>query len=152
MSVSLADNRSQRGVTLLELLIVVVIISIVAAFGYPSYMRYVVNTKRTAATTMLLQVADRQQQFFMDNKRYAADLTNLGFAGSPLWVSDEGQSVPAGDADAIYILSVVNVTPTSYTALAAPLGSQLERDTKCGTMTLNQAGARGALGGGDGCW
>ena len=36
--------RSQRGITLLELLIVVVIVAIIASFGYPSYMRYVVNT------------------------------------------------------------------------------------------------------------
>jgi type IV pilus assembly protein PilE len=56
-------SRLQRGVTLLELLIVVAIISMIAAIAYPSYTRYVVNTKRTAATTTLLQIADRQQQF-----------------------------------------------------------------------------------------
>ena len=73
--------RSQRGITLLELMIVVVIIAIIASIGYPSYMRYVVNTKRTAATSTLLQVADRQQQFFMDNKRFAADLIRQGAIG-----------------------------------------------------------------------
>ena len=144
--------RSQRGITLLELMIVVVIIAIIASFGYPSYMRYVVNTKRTAATSTLLQVADRQQQFFMDNKRYTADLTELGYGASPMFVSDQGNSVPAGDDDAVYVVSLVGVTPTTYMALAAPLGAQLERDGSCGTMTLNQAGTRDALGGGDDCW
>lgn len=142
----------QRGVSLLELMIVVAIISMIAAFAYPSYMQYVVSTKRTAATTTLLRIADRQQQFFMDNKRYAGDLTNLGFAANPLFVSDDGNSVPAGDADAVYLFSLVNVTPTNYTALAAPLAGQLSRDTDCGTLTLNQAGARDALAGGDDCW
>ncbi len=146
------SNGSQRGITMLELLIVVVIVSIIAAFGYPSYMRYVVNTKRTAATTALLQVADRQQQFFMDNKRYAGSLANLGFAADPLFLSDQGSPVPAGDADAVYVVSLVNVAATTYTAIAAPLGGQLERDVKCGTMTLNQAGNRSALGGGSDCW
>jgi len=142
----------QRGITLLELMIVVAIISMIAAFAYPSYTRYIVNTKRTAATSTLLQIADRQQLFFMDNKRYTADLTDLGFAANPLWVSDDGTAVAAGDADAVYIFAVANVAPTTYTAFAAPLAAQLKRDAECGTMTLNQAGARDALGGGDDCW
>lgn len=145
-------RSGQRGVTLLELLIVVAIVAIISAFAYPSYIEYVVRTKRTAAKTTLMQIADRQQQFFMDNKRYAGNLTNLGFTADPLVVADDGRPVPAGDPDAVYIFSLVNVAATSYTALGAPLGSQLARDGDCGTMTLNQAGARDALGGGDDCW
>ena len=136
----------------MELMIVVAIISMIAAFAYPSYTQHVVNTKRTAATSTLLQIADRQQQFFMDNKRYTGDLTNLGFAANPLYVSDNGNSVAAGDADAVYLFTVVNVGATTYTAIAAPLGGQLSRDAECGSMTLNQAGAKAALGGGTDCW
>lgn len=149
--VSTPANR-QRGITLLELMVVVAIVAMLAAFAYPSYTQYVVKTKRTAATSTLLQIADRQQQFFMDNKSYTADLTNLGFAANPLWVSDDGNPVAAGDADAVYIFAVVNVAPTTYIALAAPLAAQQKRDTKCGTLTLDQAGARQALAGGDDCW
>ncbi|NIV18345.1 MAG: prepilin-type N-terminal cleavage/methylation domain-containing protein [Woeseiaceae bacterium] len=145
-------SDTQRGVTLLELLIVVAIVAIIGAFAYPSYIQYVVETKRTAAKTTMLQVADRQQQFFMDNKRFAANLTNLGFAADPLFVADDGRSVAAGDPDAVYTLSVVNVAATTYTVISAPLGAQLERDGKCGTLTLNQAGTRDALGGGGDCW
>ncbi|MDH3614394.1 MAG: type IV pilin protein [Gammaproteobacteria bacterium] len=142
----------QRGITFLELLIVVAIVAMISAFAFPSYMQYIVKTKRTAATSALLQIADRQQQFFMDNKTYATDLSALGFAGSPLFVSDAGKAVAAGDDDAVYVLSIVNVTPTTYTATAAPLAGQLERDTDCGTLTLSQAGTKDALGGGDDCW
>jgi len=138
--------------TLLELMIVVAIVTMIAAFAYPSYTQYVVNTKRTAATSTLLQIADRQQQFFMDNKSFTGDLTNLGFASDPLYVSDDGNSVAAGDADAVYIFSLVNVAATTYTAIAAPLAEQLRRDTDCGTLTLNQAGTKDALAGGDDCW
>jgi type IV pilus assembly protein PilE len=152
MKLIVSQASTQRGVTLLELMIVVAIISMIAAFAYPSYTQYVVNTKRIAATSTLLQIADRQQQFFMDNKRYTADLTDLGFAASPLFVSDDGNSVPAGDADVVYLLTVANVTPVTYTAIAAPLAQQLIRDTKCGTLTLTQTGAKDALAGGDKCW
>jgi type IV pilus assembly protein PilE len=142
----------QGGITLLELMIVVAIIAMISAFAFPSYTQYVVNTKRTAATSALLQVADRQQQFFMDNKTYAADLTNLGFSAHPQFLADDGRLVAAGDGDAVYLLTLANVAPTTYTAIAAPVGSQLKRDTKCGTMTLDQAGAKDALAGGDDCW
>jgi type IV pilus assembly protein PilE len=149
---NLSTKARQMGVTLLELMIVVAIVSMIAAFAYPSYTEYVVNAKRTAATSALMQVADRQQQFFMDNKSYTADLTNLGFAANPLFISDDGNAVPAGDADAVYLLTLANVGGTTFTAIAAPLGAQLSRDTDCGTMTLNQAGAKDALAGGDDCW
>ena len=145
-------HTRQRGMTLLELMIVVAIVTMIAAFAYPSYTQYVVNTKRTAATSTLLQIADRQQQFFMDNKSFTGDLTNLGFASDPLYVSDDGNSVAAGDADAVYIFSLVNVAATTYMAIAAPLAEQLRRDTDCGTLTLNQAGTKDALAGGDDCW
>lgn len=143
----------QLGVTLMELMIVVAIVAMIAAFAYPSYTEYVVNTKRTAATTNLLQIADRQQQFFMDNKRYSGDLTDLGYQDNPLWVSDDGNRVVAGAADAVYIFGLVNVTPTEFIAFAVPLGQQQIRDSKCGALTLDQASARQAFGTKpDDCW
>ena len=148
----MGSQRSQRGVTLMELMIVVAIISMIAAFAYPSYTQHVVDTKRTAATATLLQIADRQQQFFMDNKSYAATLTALGFGANPLVVGDDGMAVAAGDSDSAYSISLSNVTATSYTATAAPLHGQLKRDTDCGSMNLNQAGTRGNSAGGDDCW
>jgi len=148
---STLKNR-QRGVTLLELMIVVAIVTLIATFAYPSYMRYIVTTKRTAATSALLQIADRQQQFFMDNKTYAADLTDLGFAANPYVISDDGMPAAAGDGDSIYSISLSNVAATTYTVTAAPLLGQLKRDTECGSMILDQAGTRSSSGGGDDCW
>jgi len=145
-------KRVQHGITLLELMIVLAIVSIIATFAYPSYTQYVVNTKRTAATSTLLQIADRQQQFFMDNKRYANDLTDLGFSANPLFVASDGAPAAAGDTDTVYVFGLANVAATTYIAVAAPLAGQLKRDTDCGTLTLTQAGARGATGTADDCW
>ncbi len=144
--------KLQRGVSLMELLIVVAIVAIIAAFAYPSYTQYIVNTKRTVATTALLQIADRQQQFFMDNKSYAADLTDLGFAANPYVLADTGNPTTAGNSDAIYSISLSNVGVTTYTITSAPLHGQLNRDTDCASLTLDQAGARGNSAGGDDCW
>ena len=144
-------NR-QTGVTLLELLIVVAIVAIISAFAYPSYMQYVVSTKRTVATSALLRIADRQQQFFMDNKSFSNDLTALGFAANPLVLADTGNPTSAGSSDAIYSISLSNVGVTTYTITSAPLHGQLSRDTDCASLTLDQAGARGNSAGGDDCW
>ena len=143
---NLSNCKRQGGITLLELMIVVAIVAMISAFAYPSYMNYVVNTKRTAATTTLLRFADRQQQFFMDNKRYATTLTDLGYSANPVWVADNGNTVPAGDPDAVYAFGMANITATQYLAFAAPIGQQLKRDTKCGAMTIDQAGSRQAYG------
>ncbi len=49
--------RKMRGVTLLELMIVVVIIGILAAIAYPSYRQFVERAKRTEARALLLRIA-----------------------------------------------------------------------------------------------
>lgn len=144
--------KKQNGVTLLELMIVVTIVAIITAFAYPSYTQYVVNTKRTVATAALLQVADRQQQFFMDNKAFTNDLTALGFDANPLVLADDGNPTVAGDGDAVYSISLSNVAATTFTITAAPLHGQASRDTDCASLTLTQAGARGNSAGGDDCW
>jgi len=143
----------QRGVTLIELMIVVVIIALIAGIAYPSYMRYVIETKRTAAASILLQVADRQQQFFMDNKRFTNVMTDLGFSNDPLIIADDGRFMAnAADSASTYSVSLSNVTPTTYTATAAPLNSQATHDAECGSLTLTQTGVKGSSGGGSDCW
>ena len=145
-------SAAMRGVTLIEMMVVVTIITIMATVAFASYERYIVRAKRSVGQNVLVQVADRQQQFFMDNKRYAADLTNLGFSADPYLVDDDGTSTVAGDPDAVYSVSLSNVTVTSYTATAAPLGGQLSRDTSCGSLSITQAGAKSNSAGGNSCW
>jgi type IV pilus assembly protein PilE len=144
--------KFQRGMTLIELMVVVAIVAIVFALAFPSYERYVVRTKRAVAQNALLQVADRQQQFFMDNKQFAANLTNLGFNANPFVVDDEGSATVAAAADAVYSITLSNVTQTTWTATAAPLHGQLSRDTNCGSLSITQAGTKASSGGGANCW
>ena len=149
---SISNRRLQRGVTLIELMIVLVIISIVAALAYPSYTQYVTRAKRSAAQSMLLQVADRQQQFFMDNKRYAASMTDLGFPANPFSVGSEGEFVASGSKDAIYRLEFAATTATTYTVQAVPLEGQAKLDTKCGTLSYDETGTKAAGGSVADCW
>ena len=109
---------SQRGFTLMELMIVVAIIAIIAAIAYPNYTQFVTRSKRSVGATALLQVADRQQQFFMDNKRYAASLTSLGYDNDTIMVGDEGQVVTTASDDRIYNIQI-SIDPTDSNTIYA---------------------------------
>jgi type IV pilus assembly protein PilE len=61
------------GFTLIEVMIVVAIISLLAAIALPSYQSYVARSNRAAAKTQLLQAAQYMQRFYAANDRYDAD-------------------------------------------------------------------------------
>ncbi len=142
----------QAGVTLIELMIVIVIIAIIASAAYPLYTQHVVRAKRSVGTTMLLQVADRQQQYFMDHKRYASSLESLGFTSNPFMMNDQGALVADSDPNRIYGISLSDTTATTYTATAEPQENQADKDTQCASLTLTHAGEKGQSGSGTKCW
>lgn len=144
-------RRRLAGFTLIELLIVVVIIGILAAIGYPSYLQYVTRTKRTTAKSVLTQVADRQEQYFSDNKQYADNMTQLGYSANAFAINDDGAQVATTDPKRIYLVQLADTDgTTTFTAQAVPQLTQATRDTKCGTLTLSHTGQRGAAA--TDCW
>ena len=143
---------SQKGMTLIEVMIVVVILAIIASIAYPSYTGFITKSKRSAGQSILMQVADRQQQFFMDNKRYAATLTALGYSADPFAIDDQGRVVAVGDADSIYQVTMNNLSAVTYTAVAAPANMHATRDAECGSLSLTHAGAKTASTGSMNCW
>ena len=145
-------RQRQRGVSLLELMVVVAIVTIIASIGYPSYLGYISRANRTAAKSFLLQVADRQEQFFANNKRYANDLTDLGYGANGFMINDQGAMTAAGADDRIYRVQINAVTPVTYTIAAVPQLRQAGHDTQCLTLTLTHAGQRGQTGPSTDCW
>lgn len=146
-----AGLHRQRGVTLLELMIVVVIIAIVASVAFPSYTQYLINAKRTAAKAIILQVADRQEQFFADNKQYATTMTALGFTANPFAIDENGSVVAVTSGDRIYSVSLTNTGATTFTVQATPQEG-MTRDTDCGNMTMTHTGIKGNSGSSTDCW
>ena len=72
--------QKMRGVTLLELMIVVVIIGIMAAIAYPNYRDFAARAKRNEAKAILLEIAQNQERFYLQNSTYGT-LSQLGYAG-----------------------------------------------------------------------
>ncbi|HEX9833468.1 MAG TPA: type IV pilin protein [Mycobacterium sp.] len=141
-----------RGVTLVELMIVMVIVGILSAIAYPNYTQYITRTKRAVGKSMLVQLANRQEQYFQDNKSYTDDLTGLGYAASEIMV-DRAGDVTTDSTEAVYTLSASSNSSTEFVLVATPMGTQATQDTACGKLTLDQTGAKDASGDSpDTCW
>ena len=105
--------RTQFGFTLMELMVTVVIVGILAAIAYPTYMDYVYRSRRSDGQNALLNLANYMEHFFTENNTYTgATLTSGGVTGS-LGVTNTS---PEG----YYTVSISSNTGTAYTLTATP--------------------------------
>lgn len=133
--------EKNRGFTLIELMIVVAIIGILAAIAYPSYQRYVEQTRRGQAQADLLELAQFMERRYSSRFDYRADdgsAPDLPFESSPR----NGNPVA-------YVISFSgDVERDSYTIQAVP--ETIQAGDNCGTLTIDMQGNRGA--GVADCW
>lgn len=133
-----------RGITLIELMIVVAIVGILASVAYPAYQEYGRRAKRAEGRAHMLDAAARLERFYSDNNQYTSNMsappTGAGIAGT----TENGH----------YTISIggLGANNQSFTITAAPAGGW--SDDKCGSLTLDEAGTQGEGGTGtvDDCW
>lgn len=127
----------QKGFTLIELMIAIAILGILVAVAYPSYTEHVLHSNRSEGMNELVRIANMQEQFFADSRRYAADLTELGFPGA-VFTTEKG----------LYQIRVSAAGARSFMLTAVAQGVQAK--DACATMSINQAGAKTASA--QDCW
>ncbi|AGG87898.1 type IV pilin protein [Rhodanobacter denitrificans] len=134
-----------RGFTLIELMITVAVIAILAAIAVPSYFQYTLRSNRSAAESVMQEIASAQERYMVDARQFAGSLTTLGY------------SVP-NTVDPNYKIDIVasaasasGGTGPDYTITATPKNSQV-RDTGCATLTLKGDGSKLASTGATNCW
>jgi type IV pilus assembly protein PilE len=71
-----------KGFTLIELMIVLVVVAILAAVAYPSYRESVKRGNRRAAQSVMMEIVNREHQFFIANRVYA-DTATLNYTLPP---------------------------------------------------------------------
>lgn len=103
---------SNRGFTIVELLIVVVVIAILAAIVIVAYNGIQSRAKQSAAQTSVKQVATKIQSYVVENgSGYPASLTAIGVADSPTTIYT--YTVDNNASPATYCISA-NVSGTHY--------------------------------------
>lgn len=132
------------GFTLLELLIAVTIVSLLLVLLLPSFQAQLYAMRRALASATLLEGMIRQEQFFIEHKRYAEQLIDLDFPSHPYAIDLEGNPVSEQAQNRTYLINLVTDGQT-YTLSATPQLSQ-SADRDCGTLSLDSAGIKRVSG------
>jgi type IV pilus assembly protein PilE len=105
--------HTMRGITLLELMIVVVIIGFMAAIAYPNYRDFAARANRNEAKAALLKIATNQERFYLQNNSYTCDMTRLGFAGAgPIQTESGTYTVEVTQCDANNFVAQADYNPS----------------------------------------
>ena len=113
-----------RGVTLIELLIVVAVMGILLATAIPGYRSYTLRVHRTEAIRMLLQASMCQEKLIASRGNYDTNLCR-----------------PASEQKRYQLsYNTPNSQGLSYLAMATPLGAQVA--DPCGSLILDHSGVR----------
>lgn len=138
------------GFTLIEVMIVVVVLGILAAIAYPSYLQYVNKGRRSDAKAALLQIQLAEEKWRANNTSYTTALSSLGFTATVVGGANVFYS-----PDEFYTLSASGASATAYTATATYTGVQTG-DSSCKTLSINQDNVKTATNSSDAassdCW
>jgi type IV pilus assembly protein PilE len=142
---SVRKGRS-AGVTLMELLIVMLVIAVLMTIAYPSYVGQVRKSKRAVAKSALLDAANRQEQYYAGNRSYADAMNKLTGYTTATVLFDADGSVTTVGTDAVYAVSVAGIdaatcgTVPCFKLQAVPQNDQANDD--CGTYTITSDNTR----------
>lgn len=133
---ALLKPRSRPGFTLIEVMIAVVVVAILAAIAYPSYVDYLRKGRRADAKLLLTTMAERLERCFAECNSYTAPA-----CGAPCPV------LPMTSSEGYYRAQNGPVSATSWTLVATPVpGKSQAGDAACTSFTLTSQGAKSATG------
>lgn len=113
-------KESSRGMTLIELMVVLAIVAILAMLIYPTFEGHILKSRRNDGATQLLRIKLQQESFRLNNPSYA---------------TANQLTLPQS---AYYDFTIVNVSSTSYTIVAIAKGTQ-QADSGCQTLAIDQS-------------
>lgn len=119
----------QSGLTLIELMIVVIIVGILATVAYPNYRDYAARAKRSEAKAALLKIATNQERVYLQDNSYTTDLRRLGFNVASNYVTESGS----------YRLNVTSADANNFSATATYILTGNEAG-KCASFTIDGRG------------
>jgi type IV pilus assembly protein PilE len=128
---------ASRGFTLIELMIAVAVVAILAMIAIPTYTAQMVKGRRSSAEAVLLDLAQRQQQYLLDARAYAPDVPTLFNTANPV--------IPV-NVSAYYTVNFAPPVagPPNFKAQAIPLAGTAQAGDV--TLTIDNTGAKTPAG------
>jgi prepilin-type N-terminal cleavage/methylation domain-containing protein len=146
-------RKSQRGFTLVELSVVIVVIGILAVFGVPQFKKAVERSKAAEAFNYLSAVRDAQERYASQKGTYASDLTLLDIQ-QPVPTYFTVGTPAAGSTSSLedsWTLTLTRSGPSSgygaYTVIFTDQGCDSTNSTICTDIAPNPSCATAACGG-----
>ena len=128
-----------RGLTLVELMVVLVVIAIAAAVGYPLYTSQVEKARRADAQGVMMTLVNELE-------KHLATQANVGYTG--FVIGDYSEHWDPINAFYGFSLTLDGGAPFTYTITATPPGPQ--SGDGCGVMSIDELGTKTASSAN--CW
>jgi type IV pilus assembly protein PilE len=126
-------SQTQAGFTLIEVMIVVAIVGILAAIGYPSYQEQVAKSRRADAQRALMEAEQYMRRHFSAQDTFAGVVLPAGLLTAPR----------AGSGPAAYNIELVEGNNVVGVAAGAPTTAASTftlRATRTGSMANDRCG------------
>lgn len=121
--------KKNKGFTLIELMVVVVIVAILATIAVPSYQHFILNSHARAAQAKLLEIAQNMEKYKSRNFSYRGYTPTSETSGSPTQYNITIVGTTSLDADkkevvgdlategSGWVMKAVPTNPKNYTYL-----------------------------------
>lgn len=122
------SDRLASGFTLVELMVTVAIVAILLGIAVPSYSLYMKRSRRGEAESALMDIAQREQTYLLDQRAYAPDLATLNTSVS-------------SDVTSYYTVAIATgATPPTFTVTVTPIAGTAQAGDY--TLTIDNTGAK----------
>lgn len=148
----LIKSNLASGFTLIELMTVLAVVAILVLIAYPSYLDQVRKSRRAVAKSALLEIANREEQYFFSSRAYTSDLTILGYSANPTYFGKE--SVETAAPNAIYKMTAATTAcgTSPCFKLTADTQNDQTNDSACTSFSLTSSNQKLPDPASSNCW
>ena len=135
------NNKPQRipaskGMTLIEVLVVVIILGVITVIALPNYQSFIQSSRRADALTELMSQAQRMERDFTTNGRYTEALNGTSVESESCFYN-----LTYTVAASTFSITATPFTNTTSSCNGKANGSKpgQSADKQCKNLTINQA-------------